>query len=51
MAKEHHCPTCGPATCNASNSRTHVCPRCATRWEEVVVEVGPATPVAEVPPA
>ncbi|HKZ89806.1 MAG TPA: hypothetical protein VJ300_06070 [Thermoplasmata archaeon] len=38
MAKEHHCPTCGPATCNASNSRTHVCPRCATRWEETVQE-------------
>ncbi len=34
MAKEHHCPNCGPMSCNAATSKVHTCPKCGTRWEE-----------------
>jgi len=51
MAKEHHCPNCGPATCTAMNNRTHVCPRCASRWEETVQDGGSAPTAHDTLPA
>jgi transcription initiation factor TFIIIB Brf1 subunit/transcription initiation factor TFIIB len=50
MVKEHHCPTCGPAVCNALNTRTHVCPKCGTRWEEQVVDSGSPFPPSGAAP-
>lgn len=34
MAREHHCPNCGPQACNATTSKIHTCGVCATIWEE-----------------
>jgi len=34
MAREHHCPNCGPQACNASTSKIHTCGVCAAIWEE-----------------
>lgn len=48
MAREHHCPNCGPQACNASTSKIHTCGVCAAIWEEdlsVTVPV-PARPAA-----
>ncbi len=49
MAREHHCPNCGPQTCNASTSKIHTCGVCAAIWEEdlsvpVPVPAPPAAP-------
>lgn len=46
MAREHHCPNCGPQACNASTSRIHTCGVCAAVWEEDLS----AAPVAPAPP-
>ncbi len=44
MAKEHHCPVCGPFTCSAATSKIHVCPKCNTRWEEDLSAASEANP-------
>jgi hypothetical protein len=51
MAKEHHCPIDGAQPCNAAGSIIHVCPRCYTRWEEVIPEDKPTPPPAAPRPA
>lgn len=66
MAREHHCPNCGPQPCNASTSKIHTCGVCAAIWEEDLSApvpaptpskppapspaAGPATPAAPPPP-
>lgn len=44
MAREHHCPNCGPQPCNASTSKIHTCGVCAAIWEEDL-----SAPVAAAP--
>ena len=56
MAREHHCPNCGPQACNASTSKIHTCGVCAAIWEEdisvPVPSPGPlAAPAAPKPAA
>ena len=46
MAKEHHCPVCGPAPCNAAASKIHICPKDGTRWEEDLTAAPEAKPTA-----
>ncbi len=42
MAREHHCPNCGPQACNASTSKIHTCGVCAAIWEEDLSAPAPA---------
>ncbi len=54
MAREHHCPNCGPQACNASTSKIHTCGVCAAIWEEdlsapAVAAPRPAAPAPNVP--
>lgn len=56
MAREHHCPNCGPQACNASTSKIHTCGVCAAIWEEDLSAPAPvapraATPAPAAPPA
>ncbi len=54
MAKEHHCPNCGPQPCNASTSRIHTCGACAAVWDEMITDAKPspaAGPAAAAPAA
>lgn len=53
MAREHHCPNCGPQPCNASTSKIHTCGVCAAIWEEdlSVPVPAPAAPRPAAPAA
>ncbi len=52
MAREHHCPNCGPQACNASTSKIHTCGVCAAIWEEDLSAPAPApTPPRPATPA
>ena len=52
MAREHHCPNCGPEACNASTSKIHTCGVCAAIWEEDLSAPAPApTPPRPATPA